>query len=114
MPTVCGFAGVRLPQPVAGVDLRPAMSNGSVARRFVVSELSEYGKEDRQGRMLRTDRYKYVAFNGGANPEQLFDLELDPGEMQNLARQPSAAPVLREHRDLLRAWGAQTKDDFHA
>jgi arylsulfatase A-like enzyme len=113
MPTVCSFAGVRLPQPVAGVDLRPAMSNGSVARRFVVSELSEYGKEDRQGRMLRTDRYKYVAFNGGANREQLFDLELDPGEMQNLARQPSAAPVLREHRDLLRAWGAQTKDDFH-
>jgi choline-sulfatase/glucosamine-6-phosphate deaminase len=113
MPTLCGFAGIRGPK-MTGIDLRPALSNGTVDRRFVVSELSEYGKPDRQGRMLRTDRYKYVAFNGGANREQLFDLELDPGEMQNLARQPDAAAVLREHRDLLRQWGKDTADDFAA
>jgi hypothetical protein len=29
--------------------------------------------------MVRTARYKYVAFNGGARPEQLFDLRTDPG-----------------------------------
>lgn len=25
--------------------------------------------------MVRSDRYKYIRFNGGENPEQLFDLE---------------------------------------
>lgn len=112
MPTVCGFAGIRLTQGTTGFDLGPALTGGAVSRKFVVSELSEYGKDDRQGRMLRSDRYKYVAFNGGANREQLFDLELDPGEMQNLARQPGSAPILREHRELLKQWGKDTKDDF--
>jgi arylsulfatase A-like enzyme len=112
MPTVCSYAGIAIPAGTTGVNLRPAIEGGILNRRFVVSELSEYGKDDRQGRMLRTARHKYVVFNGGARPEQLFDLDLDPGENLNLARQESAAPVLREHRALLRDWIRDTKDDF--
>ena len=62
--------------------------------------------------MLRSARYKYVAFNGGARPEQLFDLELDPGEVLNLARRTDAAGPLRQHRELLARWIGQTADDF--
>ena len=61
--------------------------------------------------MLRTKRYKYVAFNGGARPEQLFDLELDPGEVYNLVPRPEAAATLNEHRGLLKRWIDQTNDD---
>jgi hypothetical protein len=83
----------------------------SLARKFVVSEL-RYGDEKREGRMLRTSRHKYVVFNGGARPEQLFDLTLDPGETQNLAYSPVAEPLLGEHRNLLRRWLKETGDDF--
>jgi arylsulfatase A-like enzyme len=91
------------------MSARAAVEGSGLSRPFVVSELSEYGKKDRQGRMLRTRRYKYVVFNGGARPEQLFDLELDPGETQNIA---SNTAVLSEHRQLLDQWIAETKDDF--
>jgi len=39
-------------------------------------------------------------------------LPADPGETQNLARSAAAQPVLHEYRDLLRAWLADTRDDF--
>jgi glucosamine-6-phosphate deaminase len=62
--------------------------------------------------MLRTSRYKYVVFNGGKRPEQLFDLQLDPGEVYNLARRPEAASTLQQHRELLLGWIETTRDDF--
>ncbi len=112
LPTLCDYAGIPAPPGLRGASLRPAIEQRAWNRRFVVSELSEYGGNERQGRMLRTRRYKYVAFNGGARPEQLFDLQLDPGETVNLARRPEAAQILREHRGLLGQWIAETGDDF--
>jgi glucosamine-6-phosphate deaminase len=109
---MCDYAGVPAPALVRGRSLRGAIEGSLFDRPFVVSELSEYGEKTRQGRMLRTSRYKYIVFNGGQRPEQLFDLHLDPGEVCNLARQPSAVAVLREHRGLLAKWIAETRDDF--
>ena len=62
--------------------------------------------------MLRTARYKYIAYSIGKNNEQLFDLETDPGEMHNLAKSPALQPELTRHRDLLRQWVQQTSDRF--
>jgi arylsulfatase A-like enzyme len=112
LPTLCDYAGVPPPELARGRSLRGALEGSPLERDFVVSELSEYGDESRQGRMLRTSRYKYIVFNGGERPEQLFDLQLDPGEIHNLARRPEAARALREHRELLTAWIHQTADDF--
>jgi arylsulfatase A-like enzyme len=112
LPTLCDYAGIAPPEGIRGSSLRTAIEGGSWKRRYVVSELAVYGTPERQGRMLRTRRHKYVAFNGGARPEQLFDLDLDPGEVYNLAGQAESAPMLQEHRNLLRAWMAETKDSF--
>jgi arylsulfatase A-like enzyme len=112
LPTICDYARVAPPAGMRGVSLRPAIAGKSLDRPFVVSELSVYGGPDRQGRMLRTKRHKYVVFNGGARPEQLFDLELDPGEVYNLVSRPQAAETLNEHRTLLKRWVQETADDF--
>jgi arylsulfatase A-like enzyme len=77
--------------------------------RPVFSEL-RYGGPEREGRTVRTERYKYIVFNSGARPEQLFDLTTDPGETVNLAGSEPGA--IREHRELLRRWIADTRDDF--
>jgi arylsulfatase A-like enzyme len=111
LPTVCDYAGVPAPEIVRGRSLRAAIDGAAFDRPFVVSEV-RYGDASREGRMLRTARYKYVVFNGGSRPEQLFDLELDPGEVLNLARRPEAAPLLTQHRQLLAAWIRETQDDF--
>jgi arylsulfatase A-like enzyme len=111
-PTLCDYAGVRSPDGCRGASLRGAIEGKRWDREFVVSELGVYGAPDRQGRMLRSHRYKYVVFNGGARPEQLFDLELDPGEVDNLARRESSATALGQHRELLRGWLTATGDPF--
>lgn len=47
---------------------------------------------------VRTVRHKYVENNGNAEWAQLFDLETDPGEMHNLAREPAAAELRERMR----------------
>jgi arylsulfatase A-like enzyme len=58
------------------------------------------------GRMLRSERFKYVRFE--ADPvEQLFDVQADPGETKNLYQDPQQAGVLQDHRRMLAEWEAR-------
>ena len=68
--------------------------------------------ESQNGRMLRTKRYKYCIYDSGANPEQLTDLERDPGEMQNLAGRTEYKATLEEHRRLLKEWTSRVEDQI--
>ena len=114
VPTLCDYAGVSAPEGLAGRSLRPVIDDPSLAGRdFVVAELQPHAlRLDLKGRMLRTRRYKYMAFNTGGDPEMLFDLQDDPGETVNLARSVGHEAVLAEHRRLLREWTIRTDDDF--
>lgn len=104
VPTMCALAGIAAPSDVRGVNVSREFS-----RPFVASEL-RYEVAEREGRMIRTKRYKYVRFNSGARAEQLFDLEADPGETFNLARR--AGTVLEDHRRLMNEWLSKTGDRF--
>lgn len=111
VPTFCDYAGIQAPTDVRGVSLRPVLEGRAIDRPFVAAELL-YQDQTREGRMIRTARHKYIVFNSGARPEQLFDLDTDPGEVLNLAPRPEAQAELHRHRALLRAWIRETKDDF--
>ena len=113
LPSLCDWAGVDFPE-VTGISLRPLVENPQQAGRpFLVSELCPDTEDlSMQGRMLRTQRYKYIAFSEGQNAEMLFDLEEDPGETQNLALNADARRELDRHRALLRQWCMQTSDPF--
>jgi hypothetical protein len=90
LPTMCDYASVECPD-VTGMSLRPLVedSNG-IGRAFLVSEIHPDPKDlAMQGRMVRSDRYKYISFSESHCPEQLFDLETDPGETINLAENPA-------------------------
>ncbi|MEP7363679.1 MAG: sulfatase-like hydrolase/transferase [Acidobacteriota bacterium] len=106
MPTFCDVAGITPPAGIRGTSLR---STGP--RDFVASEL-RYQDASRDGRMIRTGRYKYVVFRQGARAEQLFDLDTDPGEVVNLAANETARPVLDRHRAMLAEWMRSTGDNF--
>lgn len=115
VPTLCDYADVPSP-PVSGVSLRSWMDRTEEqSRECVVCELSPFREQpERLGRILRTGRYKYMAFTDGARPEMLFDMHGDPGETKNLAYDPKQSAELKRHRQLLREWLARTNDNFTA
>jgi choline-sulfatase len=116
--TAYDYAGVPFPAELEGCSLRPVLEGKSElsAHSFVISQndlAPTYGVSGGvYGRMLRTDRYKYVCYSSGANREQLFDLEKDPGEMNDLAESTRHQPQLNHHRRLLWKWMEERKDPF--
>jgi len=48
--------------------------------------------------MVKQDHLKYFRFEGKEWPEQLFDLDADPGENQNLINDAAHADDLRRLR----------------
>ena len=113
-PTLCDYAQVAVPEGLAGRSLRPLIEEPRrPGRDFVVAELQpDAFRLELKGRMIRSTRYKYMAFSAGADPEMLFDLEADPLETANLAQSAAFQSVLAEHRTLLESWTDQTGDDF--
>ena len=113
LPTMCDYASVTCPD-VTGISLRPFIEHPEEpGRSFLVSEIHPDPTDlAMEGRMLRTERYKYVAFSVGKNPEQLFDLETDPGEVTNLALEPAFSDHLQGHRTILARWLEQASDPF--
>lgn len=97
MDTVCEMAGVRPPK-TTGRSLCALLENRPVAwREFVGSEHQVVG------RMLRTARFKYVRYPDDP-VEQLFDMQADPWETNNLYQDAEHAQVLKDHRRLLADW----------
>jgi arylsulfatase A-like enzyme len=101
VPTACDYAGVKPPPQHRGRSLRGLMEGKSPDwASFLAAEVQ------RTGRMIRTERYKYVTYQGDP-VEQLFDMQQDPGETRNLADQSQRAGVLEDHRKMLRDWEAR-------
>ncbi len=108
LPTLCDFAGIEPPEGLSGRSLRPLATGRPASwRDFVVSE-------SQNGRMLRTDRYKYCVYDSGQHRELLTDCRADAGEMRNLAEDPGAKRILEEHRARLRQWVARVGDGIGA
>lgn len=110
LPTLLDYAGISAPDTLRGRSLRPLVDGKSVPwREFVAAESRAIG----DARMIRTDRYKLIAFGTGEPREQFFDLEKDPGELTNLVAGPALAGEVDRHRKLLEQWMKDTGDaDF--
>jgi arylsulfatase A-like enzyme len=121
LPTVLGLLGIQLPGVLAGglagaldgVDLSPALDGGAVSRGPVFSEATqppavEKGvawKNERKPKCVRDGRWKYIRAPY-LELDQLFDLETDPGERNNLLVLPesdTASAAAREIAPKLRS-----------
>ena len=111
-PTILSFAGVPVPESLHGLDLTPqvlADSAGTLPERnYVVSEINQ---AQYKGRMVITRNYKYILFDGGENPEQLFDLANDPGELNPVTYDSDYKETLLAHRNMLVDWHEKIGDE---
>jgi arylsulfatase A-like enzyme len=119
LPTIFQFTGIAKPEELPGVSLMDLSLGKKVGkwREYVISEndLQQSGEIDgfkptMEGRMVRTDKYKYCIYSKGNQRESLVDMENDPGETINLATDPAYNSVLLKHRQLLKTFGIENKD----
>lgn len=107
MPSICDWAGIDMPAGRQGVSFRGIAESGLPEKphqKYVVTETNFNQTSGTLGWMVRTPHYKYVLYDKGKYREQLFDMDKDRGEMQNLAVESGYAQVLAEHRQMLKEW----------
>jgi len=139
LPTLLDLAGVAIPDNLQGfsaVDILRGRTTEPV-RDAIFAEHLSHALRDNTSRCIRTERYKLIRnFEPGrkivkpidAHPQnvaghtarprregtrpvaQLFDLEADPIEYNNLALDKQHAPLLRELSDRLWRWMADVGD----
>ena len=103
LPTLASAVGLDGSRPsyLSGLDLTSLLRDGSAPPRDAVylqaSGARRMSRADRWLAGLRTDRYKYVrGMHNDELPEELYDLESDPDERENLAAgRPDVAADLR-------------------
>ncbi len=121
LPTMLDYAGLEKPARLPGLSLRAPVAGEAVSgwREEVVigNHMSQGGLVEElgfvpitEGRMVRTDRYKYCVYLHGERRESLVDLLNDPGEMVDLAADPGYHEVVLKHRERLRRFGERHGD----
>lgn len=111
IPTLCDIAGTDIPSGLPGKSLMAPVLGKTPEwkREFVVSENHMVqgapvdGKElEPYGRMVRSVNYKYCLYSEGNDKESLVDMQFDPGELVNQAKNPVYKKILEQHRGYLK------------
>ena len=136
-PTLCELAGVEAPGWLQGTSLMPLVRGETERLHEAIFAETTYHAAYQPHRAVRTERWKYIRrFDDFPGPvlancddsaskeiwleagwgertvprERLYDLVLDPAEMDNLAPDPSCAEALAEMRGRLDQWMRETDD----
>ena len=105
-PTLCDLAGLEIPASVSGQSIKPAIQNGSGGRPHLFTAYADLQ------RAIRKDEFKLIVYNvSGKITEQLFNINEDPLELNNLAGKEEWKEKQDELRDLLQA-EMQAQGDF--
>lgn len=103
-PTVLSMAGLEPPEGLDGYDLSPIWKEDENAVRD--SLFLAYGDEMRS---VRDYRYKLIRYPQ-INHTQLFDLEADPFELNDLSAQSIHTERIERMMTLLRRWQQKLRD----
>jgi iduronate 2-sulfatase len=99
-PTVVEMAGLKAPANVDGESIVRLLKDPS--QRGKPAAFTQLDRGRREGRTIRTERWRYIEWNRGA-AEELYDHDSDPDEHTNLAADPAHAHTLSQLREQLHA-----------
>jgi arylsulfatase A-like enzyme len=114
-PTLLELAGIVPPATMQGRSLVPLLEDATTPGRtawlyehFPVFPIPIPGIT-----AIRTERYKYVEYQKGLRPMELFDLKADPKEKRNLIDTPEGAPQVELLKRELERLKQETGYQFH-
>ena len=102
--TILDFAGVPIPADMQGMSMRPLLEKKEVPwRKSIYYHYYEYpgAHSVKKHYGVRTDRYKLMHFYDDIDTWELYDLEQDPNEMQNLFGSSGYEKVTTELKNTL-------------
>jgi len=106
-PTILGYAGVATPPQMQGKSFLPLLK-GQKAEwkdRAFYEYYWEYDYPQTPTMFaVRTDRYKYIFNHGVWDANELYDLQTDPDEINNLIRSPQHQTIAKDLRDQVWGW----------
>jgi arylsulfatase A-like enzyme len=97
-PTVCDLVGAKIPEGLDGKSQKPVIAGQSAG----VRDSLFFAYRDVQ-RAVRDERYKLIRYPQ-VNVTQLFDLQTDPEEGNNLAADPAHAERIKQLTAELARW----------
>lgn len=111
-PSFLEMAGIKKPAQMQGNSFLPLMKGEQPAWRDKI--FYEYYWESAfpvtpTMFSIRTDRYKFIRSHGVWDLNELYDLEQDPYEVNNLIRSPQHQETVQQLNKQLWDWMAQTK-----
>jgi arylsulfatase A-like enzyme len=96
-PTFLDFAGIEIPSEIQGKSMRPLLidDKNTKWRDAIYYHYYEFPNEHmvKKHYGIRTDRYKLIHFYDDIDVWELYDLEKDPNEMNNIFGKPEYAEV---------------------
>ncbi len=105
-PTLADLCGYAAPGHVQGKSLRPLLEDpGGAWSKPARTQVTRSGGPNQpalMGRSVRTERWRYTEWDEGKRGAELYDHEIDPREMTNLAGDPKQAPAVADLKRLLR------------
>jgi arylsulfatase A-like enzyme len=113
-PTILEFAGIQKPEQMQGMSFVPLLQQKEITWRDKV--FYEYYWEDAFPQTptifgVRTDRYKYIFNHGVWGINELYDLENDPLEVNNLIRNPEYDSMAKNLKNEMWTWLEETKGE---
>ena len=94
-PTIAGLCGLTIPARLQGKDLRPLLDDPDATVRDTAFCVAPSSK----GFLLRTDRWAYLQYAEDASEGiELFDMQRDPQQFTNLAKDPAHAETVASFR----------------
>lgn len=113
-PTFLNMAGVEIPKDMQGVSLTPLLKGKHPKnwRKALYYHFYEYPAEHAVKRHygVRDNRYKLIHFYNDIDTWELYDLENDPQEMNNIYGQPGTEKVTKRMMKQLRQLQKQYDD----
>ncbi len=110
-PTLLDAAGLQVPKNMDGRSIMPLLRGEDVPWREAIYYEYYWERNFPQTPTVhgvRTDRYKYIHYHGIWDIDELYDLQNDPNEMNNLISSPEHQDLVKKMNKMMYDWLERT------